>query len=325
MHVRPLVAERSLPLLADVTHRRDRSAVAAATWAAENRQGITESLAQAGVLLVRGFEISTPEEFRGFCAAVCPDLKNYVGGDSPRTDVTDRVYTSTEYPAPLEVLLHNELSYAGWSPDRVFFGCLVPATTGGETQIADGRIIYRALDPAIRDRFRQRGIAYLQHLRDADGPPGPGKSWQETFETSDRDEAAAYLTRSGMSFEWTALGIRTRAVHPAVLNHPATGEPCWHNQADQWHRDLASVKDSVGADAAGEIRDAGIEGLGNHVTFGDGGAIDVADLLHIRDTARRCEVAFPWQAGDVMIIDNIMAMHGRKPFTGDRRILVAMA
>ena len=50
---------------------------------------------------------------------------------TPRTDLTDQVYTSTEYPAHLEVFLHNELSYAGWSPGRVFFCCLVPAETGG--------------------------------------------------------------------------------------------------------------------------------------------------------------------------------------------------
>ena len=65
--------------------------------------------------------------------------------------------------------------------------------------------------------------------------------------------------------------------------------------------------------------------LGNHVVFGDGGEIDVADLEIIRAVNRSQEILFSWQAGDVMIIDNRLAMHGRKPYTGPRRVLVAIA
>lgn len=34
--------------------------------------------------------------------------------------------------------------------------------------------------------------------------------------------------------------------------------------------------------------------------------------------------AFPWQPGDIMVIDNMLMAHGREPFTGKRRIIVAM-
>ena len=74
--------------------------------------------------------IDSAQAFREVCALYNPDLKNYAGGDSPRTGLADQVYTSTEYDADLEVLLHNELSYAGWCPERVFFGCIVAAASG---------------------------------------------------------------------------------------------------------------------------------------------------------------------------------------------------
>ena len=130
-----------------------------------------------------------------------------------------------------------------------------------------------------------------------------------------------------MSWQWTEFGIRTRAIHPAVIDHPDTGEKCWRNQADQWHRDFAGVKLSFGGgqDPRFDPATAGEETLGNHVTFADGGQIDVADLKLIRNVAQSKEVLFPWQSGDIMIIDNILAMHGRKPFKGPRQILVAMA
>lgn len=322
---RPLFDDRSLPLLFAAGTGTGVEDLCA--WAQDNRATLTGWLNQAGVVLLRGFAIETAAEFRTACAAISPELRNYVGGDSPRQNVDDQVYTSTEYPADSEVLLHNELSYAGWSPDRVFFGCLIAPETGGQTHIADGRHICAKLDPDVREQFASRGVTYLQHLWDGDGEPGPGKSWQETFETGDRGEAEAYLRASNMSFEWTDLGIRTAATHPAILEHPATGEACWHNQADQWHRDIASVKDTVPGSPRAEkgTSTAGTESIGNHVTYGDGGEIEVADLMHVRAASQECEVLFDWHPGDLMVIDNIMAMHGRKPFTGARRVLVAMA
>ena len=295
-------------------------------WLSANREQIDTHLHTAGVVLIRGFPVYTAKNFREVCQAICPHLQNYTGGDSPRSGVVDKVYTSTEYSAELEVLLHNELSYAGWSPDRVFFGCLQPSETGGETHLADGRHVYRMLEEGVRSRFEKRGVTYLQHLWDADGPPGTGKSWQETFETSDRTQAERYLEKSGMIFEWTDLGLRTAATKPGIKVHAVTGEKCWHNQADQWHRDMLSVKDSVGLGSMDEDNAlAGQAFLGNHVVYGDGSEIEVSDLEHIRRVNRQCEVAFPWQRGDVMIIDNVLSMHGRKPFSGKRQVVVAMA
>ncbi|NND76389.1 MAG: TauD/TfdA family dioxygenase [Ilumatobacter sp.] len=327
MQAHPLYSGRSLPLLAETGDAADAGAAAGAAWAHANRDAIEAGVQRAGAVLIRGFEITSATEFRAVCAAIRPDLRNYTGGDSPRTGLADQVYTSTEYPAHLEVFLHNELSYAGWSPDRLFFCCLTPSETGGETPVADGREVYARLDPAIRDRFETRGVTYLQHLWDADDRPGVGKSWQDTFETGDRAAVETYLREAGMDFEWTGLGLRTAATHPAVLEHALTGETCWHNQADQWHREVASVKVAFGGvdDPRIDPHTAGVETLGNHVTYEDGSPIDVADLLHVRTVARSCEAVFPWQPGDVMVIDNVLAMHGRKPFTGHRRVLAAMA
>ncbi|NMM46075.1 TauD/TfdA family dioxygenase [Rhodospirillaceae bacterium KN72] len=296
-------------------------------WARENAADIQAIAEKAGVVLLRGFDLPSPVAFRAVCQAIEPDLRPYTGGDSPRTGVTDQVYTSTEYDADLEVFLHNELSYAGWSPRIVFFGCLIPSAEGGETHIADGRQVYQAIPSDIRDRFETRGIVYLQHLWDADGKPGIGKSWQETFETDSREAVEAYLRQSGMDWTWTDYGIRTRAPHDAIVTHPKTGEKCWWNQADQWHRDLGGVKTSFGGsdDPRFDPSTAGEGSLGNHVIYGDGTEIDADDLRTIRSVTRSLEVAFPWEAGDVMVVDNVLAMHGRKPFKGERRILVAMA
>jgi alpha-ketoglutarate-dependent taurine dioxygenase len=40
---------------------------------------------------------------------------------------------------------------------------------------------------------------------------------------------------------------------------------------------------------------------------------------------REAAVCFAWQKGDLLMVDNMLVAHGRAPFTGPRRILVAMA
>jgi hypothetical protein len=39
---------------------------------------------------------------------------------------------------------------------------------------------------------------------------------------------------------------------------------------------------------------------------------------------RSLEVSFPWEQGDLLVVDNVLAAHGRKPFTGERKILVVL-
>jgi hypothetical protein len=326
MNFQRLLPDCSLPILVTTNSRRSKSLDSLVNWAAGNHSLIDQHLYDAGALLIRGFDVLSATDFKLASAAISTNLQNYTGGDAPRFGVIDKVYISTEYPKQLEVLLHNELSYAGWCPGRILFCCLITAKSGGETQIADGRRIYNSLDPGVRDRFENKGITYLQHLWDKTGPPGAGKSWQETFETECKATAEDYLYNASMQFEWTDLGIRTSATKPASRVHPMTEEKCWHNQADQWHRDMDSPKNLVSG--TGELvknTTSGEQTLGNHVCFGDGSPINTADLYHIREVSKNCEVVFSWQQGDIMVIDNILTMHGRKPFQGDRQVLVTMA
>jgi alpha-ketoglutarate-dependent taurine dioxygenase len=48
------------------------------------------------------------------------------------------------------------------------------------------------------------------------------------------------------------------------------------------------------------------------------------ELAAIRAAYTAEEIEMPWQAGDVIIVDNEQFTHGRHPYTGKRSILVAM-
>ncbi|MGD2160712.1 MAG: TauD/TfdA family dioxygenase, partial [Gammaproteobacteria bacterium] len=144
-------------------------------WLVAERDWMEKQLLQYGAILLRGFEMQTPADFERFCHSIDQRLLDYAGGDSPREAVYGKVYTSTEYPAELEIPLHNELSYRQRWPRKLFFFCQQPAQYGGETNIADSRRILAEIDPAVRQHFAENQVAYVQNLHDG---WGFGKSWQ---------------------------------------------------------------------------------------------------------------------------------------------------
>jgi alpha-ketoglutarate-dependent taurine dioxygenase len=45
----------------------------------------------------------------------------------------------------------------------------------------------------------------------------------------------------------------------------------------------------------------------------------------VRDAYRESLQVFSWQRGDVLLVDNMRISHGRRAFTGPRKVYVAMA
>lgn len=283
------------------------------------RQVVIDTIERDGPVVLDGLGVSGPEAFREVVGLFGDPFGSYRGGNTPRRMVRDGIFTSTEYPAKYPISLHNELSYAHRWPDRLYFCCQLPARAGGTTPVCDGRAVLADLDGDILRRFETLGVFYHQHLH---GGHGFGKSWQATFDTSDRAEVEQFLLDSGASFTWSDQGgLRVGQRRRAVLEHPRTGHPVWFNQAEQWHPSAlpAGQADALRAVLNGVERD-----LPHSVAYGDGSPISLADLEHIREVVERHTVRIPWRAGNVMIVDNALTMHGRDAYEGDRRVLVAM-
>ncbi|HLM01247.1 MAG TPA: TauD/TfdA family dioxygenase, partial [Pyrinomonadaceae bacterium] len=213
---------------------------------------------------------------------------------------------------------HNELSYADVYPRRLYFCCLTPAETGGETTLGDSRRILQNIDAETVETFKNKKICYVRNLQSG---AGSGYSWQEAFETGERREVEHCCRKIGAEFEWKPDGgLRVRQIRPAIINHPVTGEEVWFNQADGFH---PSNLDAETYRALLEIFKSEDEFRLN-AFFGDGSPIDSATLAHIRAVLENETIPHQWRTGDVLILDNILAAHGRMPFTGARKIALAM-
>jgi Taurine catabolism dioxygenase TauD, TfdA family len=208
------------------------------------------------------------------------------------------------------------MSYSHNWPSRLYFYCDVPPAERGATPIASERRVFPKIPNEIKERFIRHGVRYVRNYGpDVDLP------WQEAFQTSDRHEVDFYCQASGARTVWGGDdSLRTISDRQAVAKHPRTGETVWFNHAHLFHPCTlpAEVVEVM-------VAEYGPDGLPRNVLYGDGEPIEdeVIGLIHeVYDKAR---VRFPWQRSDVLIVDNFLAAHGREPFGGNRRILVAMS
>lgn len=286
-------------------------------------------LLKHGGLLFRNFPIKNANDFAALIHHISlGEFSDYKGGDSPRTKIVEGIFTSTEAPPSLRIPLHNELSYAVNYPSHIFFYCDIEPVDKGQTPIADARKVFNSIDPEVREKFIQKGLIYHSSYHGGSGlvPALIGKghrSWKQVFETSNPEEVEKICRERGMELEWHHDGWLTfKQTRPATHIHKTTGEKVWFNQAHiyklsprflGWWRYLGAKMIYFRPHT-----------LLHDVEFGDGTPIPSADLEHIMDKLEENSIYFPWRKGDVLVLDNILAMHGRAPFSGKRRILTAM-
>jgi alpha-ketoglutarate-dependent taurine dioxygenase len=276
---------------------------------------VRRELKTAGAILFRGFGVETAAEFEEVVQSTGESLVHYEFGSTPRSLVQGRVYTSTEYPAHQSIPLHNEQAYTREWPLEIWFFCAQPAPEGGATPLADSREVYRRVPADIRRRFEAKGVMYVRNYGNGLDVP-----WQKVFQTDDRAQVNEYCVRARIECEWKPDGeLRTRQTCQAVADHPGTGERVWFNQAHLFH--VSSLEPRVRSALLGVVAE---QNLPRNAYYGDGTPIPEADLDRIRQAYRETELAFAWEKGDVLAVDNMLVAHGRSPFRGPRRVLVAM-
>lgn len=308
----PLSADGELPLLVEPAVQ----GLNLATWAAANRAQIDEKLLHHGGILFRGFPMQGPEDLEQVIQAVSGESLEYRERSSPRTAVSGNIYTSTDYPPSHPIFLHNENSYQAKWPQKIFFFCRVAAEEGGATPIADCRRVLRHIDPEVLEPFAQKGWMYVRNFGD-----GFGLAWQTVFQTEDKATVEEHCAKSGILVEWKdGNRLRTRAIRPALARHPRTGETLWFNHATFFHVSTleADIRDAL-------LTEFGENELPTNTYYGDGTPIPTEVMDHLREAYRRETVSFPWQKGDLLLLDNMLVAHGRAPFSGTRQVLVGMA
>ena len=286
-------------------------------WAASNKEAIEAFLLKHRALLFRNFNLNTTALFNEFVKLTSSgQLLEYRDRSSPRHEVGDKIYTSTDYPAQQSIFLHNEGTYWLTYPLKIYFGCLIAAQQGGETPIADCRNIFQRIHPQIREKFIEKKVLYVRNYND-----GFGLTWQTVFQTRDKAVVEEYCRSNAIEFEWKdGDRLRTRQVRQAVAKHPKTGELVWFNHATFFH--VSTLEPTLRDALLAEFRESD---LPNNTYYGDGSLIETEVLEELRTAYQQEMVLFPWQQGDLLMLDNMSVAHGRSPFVGQRKVVVGMA
>ncbi|HEX8761080.1 MAG TPA: TauD/TfdA family dioxygenase [Pseudonocardiaceae bacterium] len=285
-------------------------------WAAEHRDALRTVIAEHGSVLVRGLGLRDAAEVGAVFARLASGLMAEKEAFASRRTYSDGVYSSSTWPANQPMCMHHELSYTLEFPGLMLFACLRAPTDGGATAVADSPTVLDALTPELVKRFERQGWLLTRTYNEE-----IGASVAEAFGTDDRGAVEHYCHANAIEFQWQPDGgLRTRQRRSAVVRHPVTGTRCWFNQIaflNEWTID-PEVREFL-------VDVYGSDGLPFNTYFGNGDPIgeDVVALLNSAyeaNTARE-----PWQAGDLMLVDNVRTAHSREPFTGPREVLVAMA
>ena len=288
-----------------------------ASWASNNREYLGRELAKHGAILFRNFSVETSAKFEAVARAVSTDgdlFDEY--GDLPREDPGAKVYGSTPYPADKAILFHNESSHTHRWPMKIFFYCVKAAEKQGTTPLLDCRKTYQTLDPALIKRMTEKKLMYVRNFI-----RGLDVSWQQYFQTTDKKRVEDYCRKAAIALEWKGENhLTTRQVCPAVVKHPQTDEMLFFNQIQLHH--ISCLDPEVRTSLLSMFPE---EDLPRNVFYGDGTRLEDSVVAEISALYEQQAVRFPWQAGDIILVDNMLTAHGRDPFEGTRKILVAMA
>ena len=290
----------------------------ACTWIKTNLTNLERELEKSGAILLRGFPVNSAETFDQFSAAFNYPSFTYQESlsNAVRINFTERVFTANEAPKDVEIFLHHEMAQTPISPDKLFFFCKSAAEQGGTTPICRSDKLFSALlksDPMLAQEFESKGLKYTTHMPAAnDNQSGQGRSWMNTLSVDSRVAAEAKLKQLGYSWSWQEdKSLKaTTPVLPAVRTL-RSGVKVFYNQLIAAYLGWKGVK----------------ENPSSAITFGDGSYISAEALGRVVELSKNFTFDIPWQDGDVALIDNQLAMHGRRPFTGNRtrQVLVALA
>ncbi len=281
-------------------------------WVEENLEEFEEDLINYGALLFRGFDINTVEKFQSLMKVFPENLLDYKFRSSPRFELVNNVYVSTTYPEDEIINMHSESSYAPNHPGRIVFCCITPSLTGGETPIADNRLIISYLSDELKEKFMQKGVMYRRNLSGI-----LGLSWQEVFQTSDKREVESECEESGMDYTWNGDSLVLKWTKDAIWQHPKTDETVWFNHGLFFNKFMMdeNTLNSVNSD----------DELPNNTFFGDETPITREEIDEIKAAYDKATNRFLWQKGDVLFLDNMLMSHGRNSYKGDRKIIVSIS
>jgi len=263
---------------------------------------LIEMFKQSGALLFRDFNPDL-EQYNSFARQFGTDFMTYRGGGYIRRKVNegiDETLLSVNYDHGREqdtfgLPLHGEMYYVDHRPVSLWFYCMMPADSEGETTICDGSELYNRLSDDTKQLLDHKRLKYLRTYIDGE--------WQKVYETDDIDEAVRFAEFNGLTVKVNEddNSINTEYIHPAVITSRWGGHKVYINNilTVQWQEDMGR-KTSI-------------------VRFEDGDRIPRSLIDEVVAIQQEIIIPIVWKKGDFAYLDNTRTLHGRRAFSDKKR------
>jgi Taurine catabolism dioxygenase TauD, TfdA family len=246
----------------------------------------------SGVLLFRGFGVDN-EQMKTFAEKF--SSRFVLDKDRPIVDPRNKYVTLVD-PGMHYVSPHCENANSPFRPDVIWFCCGVPASQGGETLYWDGVRVWQELDEELRQLFINKKIKFCQKFPAADWKRflGVGATLADVKRTLNGIPGLSYKINQDQS-------ISLEYVCSAVVKTKYGHQDAFANSL------IAEYKNPRGV-----------------VTFADGSPIPSTVINQIQQVMNNLTELIPWEAGDLVMIDNSRFLHGRRSFTDTKRRIYSL-
>jgi len=283
-------------------------------WSAHGSE-VESGLDQDGWVILDGGGLADVANFQTLATLACGPLSR----DNPEhplvgDDPTGTVNRPVEFSNTRKLLWHNENTFAAQWPRRIAFACQ-RAADQGETPTVDMADVYDQLDPEVRRPFEELGVTYVRRLGTE-----LGLDWRTVYDTTDHEAVESACEREGARWSWDDDGrvLTTWQPRAAVVTLPG-GRRSFVAQVLHWHP--RALDPDVYEAMALLMSPAEFP---KTCTFGDGSPIPDEYVDELISVCGRLEEVVAWTENRVMVLDNLRRAHARNPYTGERRLLVAM-
>lgn len=275
-------------------------------WLTESAAAIRSRVLTEGAMMIHGLALKNPADVALARDALSVRIFQSTERFGHRQEGENGIVSPIRWPEEREICPYQEESFSTVVPSIVLTGCIRPPDIGGEALLSDARQISRCLPPDLIDRVRTHGWIMTQVFH-----PRFGVSWQDAFGCLEREDLSSLLAQRGIACEWLKDGtLRTRRRRPAFRIHPTTGEECWFNQlAFLNRRSLEPREKELLSQAFGDD-------LPVDTALGDGQPLSESDHLAILAAYDATTTKLAWQAGDLLVVDNLLTAQGRSPLAG---------
>lgn len=306
-------------------------------WAQRNQQTLADAIDKFGAIVFSGFNLTGENFSKAFTAITGMAPQDYKG-DTPRDEVSYKVYKSTAVANAQTIPLHHEVSGGRREemPKYISFFCRTAPEKGtGRTMVGDAERISEKIQAAMPELWRRMSTQTLTYT----ARYLPKNSWrtkwirwlnpshatiEKRFGTDNREKVEEICRQEGLTCEWDGdWAVISRKGVPATINHHGKALFC-----NQIHLDRLNPKLCGGwilYILARILLYPISRSMQFDVKFDDGTEISRTEASALLTIIQENQEGRNWTEGDLMVVDNVSTMHGKTAHVGQREILVAMS